>query len=245
MSSCTPQAALLTAAAQTRFYRPWLRGTPRSIEAWVRDRPLVTLHDLYEHRAAFRNEQSAVSPAEFRYPLQPAPNCVVFAGGFRSTGAVAVIPEWRDAELASIAGTKAIAAPISVLRVLAESKCERLYPVTAFTGPCHGVLFDSDRDRIWDAFGVPVFEQFLGVRNELLAEDCDAHDGLHIRGERARFDSHGCELTVTSFANLAYPVLRLATGLHGRIEASVCACGRSGLKLLDLSPLPRTLAAIA
>ena len=245
MSSSTPQAALLAAAAQTRFYGPRLTGRPRPVEAWLRDSPLVTLHDLYEHRAAFRNQQFAVTPAEFRYPLQPAPNCVVLAGGFRTTGTVEAIPEWRDVDLASIAGTKAIAAPISVLRTLAERKYELLYPVTALTGPCYGVLFDSDRDLIWEAFGVPAFEQFLGVRNELLAEDCDVHEGLHIRGEHARFDSHGYELTVTSYANLTYPVLRLATGLHGRIEASGCACGRSGLKLLDLSPLPQTLAATA
>jgi phenylacetate-CoA ligase len=120
-----------------------------------------------------------------------------------------------------------------------------LYPITAFTGPCHGVLSESDRDLLWDAFGVPVYEQFLGLGNELLAQDCDVHEGLHIEDDCARFDACDYELTLTSLTNLAYPVLRLATGLRARIEQDVCACGRSGLKLYDLTALPQTLAAIA
>ena len=38
----------------------------------------------------------------------------------------------------------------------------------------------SDRKLFWGAFGVPVFEQYLGLRNELLAAECDAHCGLHV-----------------------------------------------------------------
>jgi hypothetical protein len=222
-----------------------LTGKRRSAEAWLRDAPVVTLRDLYQHRDAFRNQLVSPAPADFRYPIQPGPRCVVLAAGFRANAQVTVIANWRDADLSCIAVTKAIAAPVAVLRRLAERRCELLYPLTAFTGPCHGVLSASDRDLLWDAFRVPVYEQFLGVGNELLAGDCDVHDGLHIRSGCARFDSHGYELTLTSMVNLAYPVIRLATGLRGRIEDQTCACGRSGRKLFDLAALPQPLAAIA
>jgi hypothetical protein len=39
----------------------------------------------------------------------------------------------------------------------------------------------EDRDRIWLRWGVPVFEQLMSHDFELLAEECDAHDGLHVR----------------------------------------------------------------
>jgi hypothetical protein len=38
----------------------------------------------------------------------------------------------------------------------------------------------DDRDRLWRLFGVPVFEQYLNERNEVLAMECDAHAGLHV-----------------------------------------------------------------
>lgn len=37
------------------------------------------------------------------------------------------------------------------------------------------------RDLLWDRFGLPVFEQVLGAKLELLASECEAHDGLHLR----------------------------------------------------------------
>jgi len=43
-------------------------------------------------------------------------------------------------------------------------------------------LTERDRDLFWDVFGVPTFEQLLTHRNELIASECDAHDGLHLRG---------------------------------------------------------------
>jgi hypothetical protein len=90
-----------------------------------------------------------------------------------------------------------------------------------------------------------VYEQFLGARNEVLAEDCDAHEGLHVLEDRARFETSGDELVVSSLADLAWPVLRLALGLSGTLEEQTCACGRTGLKLRELVALPQTLAAIA
>jgi hypothetical protein len=41
-------------------------------------------------------------------------------------------------------------------------------------------MSDADRDALWSAFRVPVFEQVIGKSGKLLAAECEAHDGLHM-----------------------------------------------------------------
>jgi hypothetical protein len=41
-------------------------------------------------------------------------------------------------------------------------------------------LSEADRDTLWAAFRVPVFEQVIGKSGKRLAAECEAHDGLHI-----------------------------------------------------------------
>jgi hypothetical protein len=67
-------------------------------------------------------------------------------------------------------------------------------------------LNDTDRDRLWRAFRVPIFEQIVGRAGELLAAECEAHDGLHIESPRLKIE-----------------------GLP--IDASPCACGRKTPRL--------------
>ena len=41
-------------------------------------------------------------------------------------------------------------------------------------------LSEADRDTLWAAFRVPVFEQVIGKSGKRLAAECEAHDGLHV-----------------------------------------------------------------
>ncbi len=41
-------------------------------------------------------------------------------------------------------------------------------------------MTEADRENLWSAFRVPVFEQVIGKSGKLLAAECEAHDGLHI-----------------------------------------------------------------
>lgn len=41
-------------------------------------------------------------------------------------------------------------------------------------------LIARERDRLWQLYEVPVFEQVLSSSGQLLATECEAHDGLHI-----------------------------------------------------------------
>jgi hypothetical protein len=83
-------------------------------------------------------------------------------------------------------------------------------------------LTEADRDRLWDTFRVPVFEQIIGKSGELLAAECEAHDGLHVESSR----------------------LPLA---NDYLDASPCPCGRKSPRIggMQGAALLRRVAAYA
>jgi hypothetical protein len=119
--------------------------------------------------------------AVFHHPLDPAPRTAILIGGFQSNRSVRVFPAgWSEA--VSRYRPAAIAAPLSSLRELAgrRGRMELAHSVVVFTYDPDERMDAEDRDLLWHAFGVPVFEQYLNSRNELLATECEAHAGLHI-----------------------------------------------------------------
>jgi len=103
---------------------------------------------------------------------------------------------------------------------------------------------DVSRVVLWQAFGVPVYELFVGTRGALLASECEAHEGWHIE-EGAKFSAVRGEIVLETGARRVS-----ATGLTGRIESEPCPCGRSGSRLIGIEPLAlvrvrRALAATA
>jgi hypothetical protein len=122
-----------------------------------------------------------VAGSAFVHPLAPTPKTIVMAPGFESTRAIRVFPNgWSDE--AGRLGPCSIAASIQDLLSLARRGIELRHAVIVLTRGADSALSEADRNRLWDAFGVPVFEQCLGPDNELLAAECEAHDGLHIMG---------------------------------------------------------------
>lgn len=83
------------------------------------------------------------------------------------------------------------------------------------------------RERLWEVFELPVFEQLRGWEGELFASECEAHDGLHLEHAAAIFEVLDGELVVTSLEALHSPVLRLRTGLEGAILDGACPCGET------------------
>ncbi len=72
--------------------------------------------------------------------------------------------------------------------------------------PADELLTVEQRQQLWRAFRVPVFEQVIGEHGVLLAAECEAHAGLHI--ESPRFDVGSRE-----------------------IENALCGCGRQTPRL--------------
>ncbi len=119
--------------------------------------------------------------AQFVHPMNPMPRTAILAPGFRDTKLTRVFPAgWNDSaarfQPSSIAGTP------DQLRVIARQGMRLQHSVVAFSYDGQPGLTAADRNMFWKAFGVPVFEQLLSAGNELLAMECDAHDGMHLIG---------------------------------------------------------------
>ncbi len=250
--------ALLLAALNTRYYRPLLTsaglGTPEAVassgplEDVLPTLPRTEAAALRRAPHAFRNREGEKTPSpELFFPLPPASRTAILMPGFRAGKAVRVFDRPSRRELARFR-PQALAGTVVTLRRLAEGAEDRCAPVPrldhsviAFHGPCHAFLSDEARDLFWRVFQVPVFGQFIGFAGELLAWECEAHDGFHIETENAVFETADGEsepeLLVTSLVNLRQPVLRLATGLTAAIERSQCGCGRTAWRLLGLRRL--------
>lgn len=54
------------------------------------------------------------------------------------------------------------------------------HAVIVFRDPTHPRLTDAERDRLWRAFEVPIFEQVIAADGTLVAWECEAHEGLHV-----------------------------------------------------------------
>jgi len=122
------------------------------------------------------------SGAEFVHPMDPMPRTAVLAPGFQETKLAHVFPSgWNEAadhfQPASIAG------PPDLLRRLARDGVRPKHSVVALVYDGQEGLTSADRELFWRTFGVPVFEELLGAGNELIAMECDAHDGLHLVGD--------------------------------------------------------------
>jgi hypothetical protein len=67
-----------------------------------------------------------------------------------------------------------------LLRVAAEVQPFPTHAVVVLTREGEEPLSEPDRDRLWDAYRVPAFEQMVTREGKLLAWECEAHDGLHV-----------------------------------------------------------------
>ena len=146
--------------------------------------------------------RTKASGAAFVHPFDPGAKTAVLMAGFRNTRTVRVFPGGWCQQAARF-HPAAIAAPIDELRRLGHLRIDACNAAIVLTRGAKPLLTQEDRDLIWEALGVPVFEQCLGPNNRLLAFECEAHDGLH---------------------------LRVPPG--PALETSICACGRATPRLM-------------
>lgn len=176
----------------------------------------------------------------FRHP-SPAPSrTAVLDPRLRSCSGVRIFDDWKAPALYAWS-PDSLAAPVRVLLDIVAAGASRLalrQALIAFTGLADPSLQDDARRLLWRTFGVPVFEQFRASGGQLLAGECEAHEGLHISVDRAHFEldprAQGPELLVSYLNGSAAPVLRLATGLTAEIAISTCACGVDSPRLIDI-----------
>lgn len=233
------QRRLFERAAHSNQYYRERRSTPGVVE----------LEEFAHCLADFRNPKMPPFPqAQLRAPWAGARrNTVAIGPWFRLERDVRVLRHPSCHNLME-AEPAALAAPVNILRGVAEAVAEgrlRLptlrFGVIAWLGVGRELLTDRDRERFWEVFETPVFAQFRGFAGELLAEECECAEGLHVAGEAGRFEPRedSEELLLTSYASLRHPVIRLATRFAGWVDERPCPCGRPGPMLRELAPYRR------
>ena len=119
----------------------------------------------------------------FVYPSAGNPRVAILVPGFRQTRQVHYFDRIDDGETVRF-DPEVLAGTGAQLRRIAQSDSlvvvKNAVVVLSHEGDLG--LTEHDRDLFWDVFGVPAFEQYLTRRNVLIASECDAHDGLHLRG---------------------------------------------------------------
>jgi hypothetical protein len=143
-------------------------------------------------------------------PGQAVPRTAILLPWFSPAGEARVFPSGWGPDVAAFM-------PCAVAGSL-----EQLVALAGLATPTHAVIVllragqqhptEADRDRLWRSFRVPVFEQIVGQSGELLAAECEAHDGMHITSPRLRVTGE-------------------------RIERAPCACGRETPRLASAEPV--------
>jgi hypothetical protein len=117
--------------------------------------------------------------AHFVHPIDPTARTAILASGFRETRLVRTFPQgWNERARRFDPGS--IAGPLEQLRSVARDAWPIEQAVVVFTYLGGPGISPPDRELLWKAFGVPLFEQYLSPKNKLLATECDAHSGLHV-----------------------------------------------------------------
>ena len=118
------------------------------------------------------------------------------------------------------------------------------HAIIALTASGDNPVSDILRVILWQTFGVPVFELYIGLDQSLLASECEAHEGWHLEPDVHVSLLHD-ELILDSPGGRGQ-----RTGLTGTLDLEPCPCGRSTPRVLNIESIARPeserqLAAIA
>lgn len=115
-----------------------------------------------------------------------------------------------------------LALPLAAALSLAERKMRGLVDLP---GTTLAIVIESSldeaplaahqRDLLWKALGLPVFEQLRGWDGTIIARECEVHDGLHFDAGAVIASVDGNNLLVTG----------RPTGLSAEIVQEPCECG--------------------
>jgi hypothetical protein len=188
-----------------------------------------------------------------RGPWIDRPRIAVLSPWFDPLGNTCVA---SDGELHGIDLSRidALAAPLDQLLALAERipatrwrSAAELRGVLVLTRVGEDLLGQPDRDRLWETFQAPVFEELRGPGGDLLASECEAQNGLHIDVNNATFaacpDTGQLRVAIAS-EGLTPPPLH-PIGFAGVVTHESCECHSTAPRLIaarSLVAVPQALA---
>lgn len=110
-----------------------------------------------------------------------------------------------------------------------------------------GALLDENlRENIQDLFKSKVFNAYGLTEFGIIASECHNQSGLHIdessvvaeiidQTDNIKGDGIEGELVLSSFSNMAMPLIRYCTGDLAILDSSPCSCGLAGPRLNRIS----------
>jgi hypothetical protein len=162
----------------------------------------------------------------FWFPLPKPARTALLAAGLRGPS-----PDSREFALDDLPALGAWAPQVLVLPLglalsLADQKQRGLFDLPSLdtamvvlTSTEDSPLADHHRDLLWHAFGVPVFEQLRGTDGAVIASECEAHDGLHLRNSEP-FHMPGEIVADHCACGLETPRLRSVVSVRARSAAA-------------------------
>jgi len=159
------------------------------------------------------------------YPLPGAERIAVVGARLHPERSVRSYPYWRTPELEAwrpdaLAGHRSEIFAIGELRRRQFIPLRDLrFPLVVFSALREGPLSSEQYDRLWDLYGLPVYEQIRSVDEDLLGWECPARDGWHLA------------LDADGEPKLTLERVR-AAGWHGSRILNRCACGETCLRLI-------------
>jgi hypothetical protein len=112
----------------------------------------------------------------------------------------------------------------AALKLAARKPLPRLTSwIVLLTSLANQPLEQQHRDLLWHSFGVPVFEQLRGWDGNVIARECEVHDGLHVDQSAGILETSGGNLIVTA-----------DTGLTAEVIKENCECGAETPRLRRL-----------
>ena len=179
-------------------------------------------------------------------PFPAAPHLrTALLGNRDSFDAVATYPHIRWREISSF-GPQILAGTTADLQAFAAGIFDNAWDAPSLdtavfnlTTPGQAPLTRAQRDQLWRAFHVPVYEVLFDDMAGVLASECEAHEGWHIRNSQLRFDLAGGAIVIRK--NGASGSM-LSTGLMADGLDGVCPCGDEapllrGVRALESKPV--------
>ena len=180
--------------------------------------------------ALLQEERTAAALPGLEYPLPGVARVAVIGARYRAQSGVVSFPHWRSSELErwrpqALAGTRAELFSLGQLRERRYLTLDYLvYPLVVFSTLREGPLTAADHDRLWELFGLPVYEQIRDAAGALLARECDARTGYHLLPDENGVPKLG-------------PARLRAAGWQGDLVPGLCPCGELCLRWLPAASL--------
>jgi hypothetical protein len=164
------------------------------------------------------------------FPLPVPSRVAVIDAEFRLASHMRAFDSFDVRGLVSYA-PDAMALPLDTALLLADSKLRGLFElpslklaIVVFSSvDSHGAFETHHRDLLWNAFGLPVFEQLREASGRVIARECEVHNGLHVDADRDPEAPAGMAVEIVTEpcdCGLETPRLRPRSAVRARVAAA-------------------------